>query len=146
MRLFQQKRMPFAKYPPTCRVLREVERLTRNPEKLANAGGRCWKNSLGRNKSFRAYQEKVGHCLARDQETFAGGNMDGQCQKGPEGENNQKLPGLGKRQKQKRSLEESHDSLIVGIADGGEKRREKIPQNVLQSWEFRGQQLSASFK
>ena len=46
--------MPFAKYPP--RAQREVERLTRNPEKLANAGGRCWKDSLGRNKSFRTHQ------------------------------------------------------------------------------------------
>jgi len=46
--------MPFAKYPPMA--LREMERLTRNPEKLANAGGRCWKDSLGRNKSFRTNQ------------------------------------------------------------------------------------------
>ena len=29
------------------RVLREVDRLTRNPEKLANADGRCWKDTLG---------------------------------------------------------------------------------------------------
>src|SRR6218665_2834221 len=36
--------------PP--RALCEVERLTRNPEKLDNAGGRCWKDSLGRNKFF----------------------------------------------------------------------------------------------
>jgi len=28
-------------------LLREVERLTRNPEKLANADGRCWKDTLG---------------------------------------------------------------------------------------------------
>ena len=26
-------------------ALREVDRLTRNPEKLANAGGRCWKDT-----------------------------------------------------------------------------------------------------
>src|SRR6218665_2509658 len=35
------------------RALREVERLTRNPEKLANAGGRCWKDTLGRKRSLR---------------------------------------------------------------------------------------------
>jgi len=46
--------MPFAKYPP--RALREVERITRNPEKLANVGGRCWKDSLGRHESFRTHQ------------------------------------------------------------------------------------------
>src|SRR6218665_1794318 len=32
--------------PP--RALREVERLTRNPEKLANADGRCSKDTLGK--------------------------------------------------------------------------------------------------
>ena len=46
--------MPFAKYPP--RTLCELERLTRNPEKLANASGRCWKDSLKQNKSFRTHQ------------------------------------------------------------------------------------------
>src|SRR6218665_3706380 len=40
--------------PP--RALREVERLTRNPEKLANAGGRCWKDTLGRKRSFGTHQ------------------------------------------------------------------------------------------
>src|SRR6218665_2402024 len=32
-----------AEEPPIA--LREVDRLTRNPEKLANAGGRCWKDT-----------------------------------------------------------------------------------------------------
>ena len=32
------------------------------------------------------YQERIGHRLARDQETFTGRNLDGQCQGGPEGE------------------------------------------------------------
>jgi len=32
-----------AEEPP--RALREVDRLTRNPEKLANAGGRCLKDT-----------------------------------------------------------------------------------------------------
>jgi len=42
---------PLAEEPP--KALREVERLTRNPEKLANAGGRCWKDTLRRKRSFR---------------------------------------------------------------------------------------------
>jgi len=39
-----------AEEPP--RALREVDRLT-NPEKLANAGGRCWKNTFERKKPPR---------------------------------------------------------------------------------------------
>ena len=57
--------------------VREVERLTRNPEKLANADGRCWKDTLGRNRSFKTHrppypnmQERIGHRLARDHETL----------------------------------------------------------------------------
>ena len=37
--------------PP--RALREVER---NPEKLANADGRCWKHTLGRKRSFKTHR------------------------------------------------------------------------------------------
>ena len=63
---------PLAEEPP--RALREVDRLTRNPEKLANAGSRCWKDILGRKRTFRThtlpYQERIGHRLARDQETL----------------------------------------------------------------------------
>src|SRR6218665_1929969 len=33
-----------------------VGRLTRNPEKLANAGGRCWKDTLGRKRSFGTHR------------------------------------------------------------------------------------------
>ena len=44
MRLCHQGSKPLAKEPPWA--LREVERLTRNPEKLANAGGYCWKDTL----------------------------------------------------------------------------------------------------
>jgi|SRR6218665_1127139 len=51
----------------------EVERLARNPEKLANADGRCWKDTLGRKRSFRThrppYPNRRGlamHRLARD--------------------------------------------------------------------------------
>src|SRR6218665_704728 len=58
-------------------------------------------------------------------------NLDGLCQGGPEGEKYiQKLPGLVKRlkNKQKGSLEESCESLIVGTADGREERREDICQ------------------
>ena len=43
-----------AKEPP--RALREVERLTRNPEKLANAGNRCWKDTLGQKRSFKTHR------------------------------------------------------------------------------------------
>src|SRR6218665_189760 len=40
--------------PP--RALREVERLTRNPEKLANASFRGWKDTLGRKRSFGTHR------------------------------------------------------------------------------------------
>src|SRR6218665_828618 len=43
-----------AEEPP--RALREVERLTRNPKKLANADGRCWKDTLGRKRSFKTHR------------------------------------------------------------------------------------------
>ena len=36
--------------------IREVERLTRNPEKLANADGRFWKDTLGRKRSFETHR------------------------------------------------------------------------------------------
>src|SRR6218665_3190007 len=38
------------------RALREVERLTRNPEKLANTDVRCWKDTLGRKRSFKTHR------------------------------------------------------------------------------------------
>src|SRR6218665_119144 len=37
-------------------ALREVDRLTRNPEKLANPGGRCWKDTLGRKRSSKTHR------------------------------------------------------------------------------------------
>src|SRR6218665_1720625 len=40
----------------SLRALREVEMLTRNPEKLANADGRCWKDTLGRKRSFKTHR------------------------------------------------------------------------------------------
>src|SRR6218665_1372926 len=43
-----------AEEPP--RALREVDRLTRNPEKLSNAGGRYWKDTLRRKMSFKTYR------------------------------------------------------------------------------------------
>jgi len=43
-----------AEEPP--RSLREVDRLTRNPEKLTNAGGRCWKDTLGHKRSFKTHR------------------------------------------------------------------------------------------
>src|SRR6218665_1631202 len=45
---------PLAEEPP--RALLEGERLTRNPEKLANADGRCWKDTLGRKRSFKTHR------------------------------------------------------------------------------------------
>jgi len=63
-----------AEEPP--RALREVERLTRNPEKLANAGGRCWKDTLGSKRSFKThrppYPARRGLITAwqKDQETL----------------------------------------------------------------------------
>src|SRR6218665_258961 len=51
--LCHQGRRPLAEEPP--RALREVERLTRNPEKLANADGRCWNLTLGRKRSFKTH-------------------------------------------------------------------------------------------
>ena len=54
MRPCHQGWRPLAKEPP--RALREVDMLTRNPEKLANAGGRCWKDTLGQKRSFRTHR------------------------------------------------------------------------------------------
>jgi len=51
--------------------------------------------------------------------------MDGQCQRGTEGETIENYH-LVKLPKTKRSLEESCVSLIVGAADGGEIRRRYI--------------------
>src|SRR6218665_1155758 len=45
---------PLAEEPR--RALREVERLIRNPEKLANANGRCCKDTLGRKRSFKTHR------------------------------------------------------------------------------------------
>ena len=53
-------------------------------------------------------------------------NLDGLCQGGPEGEKYPKTTRTGKAtktNKQKGSLEESCESLIVGTADGREERR-----------------------
>jgi len=96
---------PLAEEPP--RALRVVERPTTNPEKLANAGGRCWEDTLGRKEVIKdppaavPYQERISHCLARDKETLTGRNLNGQCRWGPEGENYRKLLVLVKRPKTK---------------------------------------------
>ena len=55
--------------------MREVERLTSNPGKLANADGRCWKDttSLGRKRSFKThrppYPTRRGRLVTAWQET-----------------------------------------------------------------------------
>src|SRR6218665_1045576 len=58
-------------------------------------------------------------------------NLDGLCQGGPEqGKYPKKLPGLvkGPKSKQRESLEEFYESLIVGTADGREERRRYLFQ------------------
>jgi len=69
-----------AEEPP--RALREVDRLTRkgrNPEKLANTGIRCWKETLDRKKSprlidllskFLPYRRGLVTAWQKDQEAF----------------------------------------------------------------------------
>src|SRR6218665_2204064 len=52
--LCHQGGRPLAEESPTA--LREVERLTRNPEKLANADGRCWKDTVRRKRSFKTHR------------------------------------------------------------------------------------------
>jgi len=52
------------------RALCEVNRLTRNSEKLANAGSRCWKDTfltLRAKEVSLPYQERTGK---KDQETL----------------------------------------------------------------------------
>jgi len=115
---------PLAEEPP--RALHEVERLTRNPEKLVNADARCWKDTLGRIRSFKTHQPPYptrSHRLARDQETYRT-NLYGQCQGGPEGETIENYQ-LVKRPKAKRSLEESCESLIVGCASSAQPTEER---------------------
>ena len=70
--------------------------------------------------------ERIGHRLARDQETLTWRIWTDYIREDLKGENIQKLPGLLKRPKneQKGSLEESCESLIVGTADGREDRRD----------------------
>ena len=91
--------------PP--RALHEVERLTRNPEKLANAGGRGWKDTLGRKRSFRThrppYPTRSGLVTSWQETKKLLQDESGQKrQGGPEGENYRKLPGLVKRPKTKK--------------------------------------------
>ena len=58
-------------------------------------------------------------------------NLDGLCQGGPEGEKYPKTTRTGKAtKKQKGSLDESCESLIVGATDGIEKERDEFrPRN-----------------
>ena len=92
---------PFAEEHP--RALREVERLTRNPEKLANADG-CWKDTLGWKRSFKTHRppyptmEDWSPPGKRPRNSYMT-NLDGQCQGGPEGETYPKTTGTGKATK-----------------------------------------------
>jgi len=58
--------------PP--RALREVDRLTRNPEKLANSGGRCWKDILRAKEVTKThrylYPTRLVTAWKNDQETL----------------------------------------------------------------------------
>jgi len=117
-----------AEEPP--RALRDVKRLTRNPEKLANAGGRCWKVTFGRKRSFKThrppYPTRRGLVTAwQETKNSYMTNLDGQCQRGPEGEKYPKTTRTGKstQKSKKRSMEESCESLVVGAADVREERR-----------------------
>src|SRR6218665_878630 len=119
-----------AEEPP--RALREVERLSRNPEKLANADGRFWKDTIGRKRSFKThrppYPTKRG--LVTDwQETKNSymTNLDGQCQRGPEGEKYPKTTRTGKstQKSKKRSMEESCESLVAPPPPPQQKKKKK---------------------
>src|SRR6218665_3525373 len=78
-------------------------------------------------------------------------NLDGQCQGGPEGEKYPKTTRTGKvTKKQKRSLEESCESLIVCAADGREERRRSnnyliwsFVNSLIIIWSFRFQSFSS---
>ena len=121
-----------AKYPP--RALHEVERLTRNPEKLANTDGRFWKDSLGRKRSFKSnrppYPTRRGLVTAW-QETKkllhheSGQTMSGRTWRRKISKNHQDWQSDQKTNK-KGSLEVSCESLIVGTADGREERRRRL--------------------
>ena len=128
VRLCHQGWRPLAEELP--RALGEVDSLTRNPEKLANAFGRCRKDTLGRKMSFRTHRPPyptrrglVTAWLARDQETLTGRNLDGQCQGGLK-EKKSKTINWEVTKNKKRSLEESCESLIAGPPT--EERKEEV--------------------
>src|SRR6218665_2183761 len=86
------------------RALREMERLTRNPEKLANADGRGWKDTLGE----RGLLRPTGLLTLPGEDWSPPGmrprhsymtNLDGLCQGGPEGEKYPKTTRTGKATK-----------------------------------------------
>src|SRR6218665_175914 len=96
-----------------------------------NADGRCWKDALGRKRSLRPTGlltlpgEDWSPPGKRPRNSYMT-NLDRLCQGVPEGEKYSKtIPELVKRpkNKQKGSLEESCESLIVGTAGGREERR-----------------------
>ena len=127
---------PSAEEPP--RALREVERLIRNPEKLANADSRCWKDTLGRKRSFKThraslpYQERIGHCLARDQETLTWRIWTDYVREDLKGENIQKLPGLVNFSDQKTNKKEVWKSLVRASSSAQPTEEKKEERNSTQ--------------
>jgi len=124
---------PLAEEPP--RALHEVERLTRNPEKLANTDGRCWKDTLGRKRSFKTHRPPYP---TRGDWSPPGKiprnsymkNLDGQCQGGPEGEKYPKTTGTGKATK--KTKKEVWRSLVRASSSAQpteEKKEEAKPTN-----------------
>ena len=87
--LCQQRWRPLAEEPP--RALREVERLTRNPEELANAGAGVGRAPYGERDPLRPTGlltlpgEGWSPPGKRPRNSYMT-NLDGQCQGGPEGE------------------------------------------------------------
>ena len=125
------------------RGLREVERLTRNSEKLANADGRCWKDTLGLKRSFKThrppYPTRRGLVTAW-QETKKRlaymTNLDGLCQGRPEGEKYPKTTRTGKATK-KTNKNEVWKSLVRASSSAQpteeKKEEDKIVYRVQMS-------------
>jgi len=90
------------------RALCEVERLTRNPEKLANADGRCWKDTLGWKRSLRPTGlltlpgEDWSPPGKRPRNSYMT-NLEGQSQGEPEGEKYLKTTRTGKAPKKSKN-------------------------------------------
>src|SRR6218665_3797626 len=54
--LCKQTKLECDKFDHAVYIYLLLSVLCENPEKLANAGGRCWKDTLGRKRSIRTHQ------------------------------------------------------------------------------------------